>query len=182
MSDWEADDVTVACDVYEEDKTPGLYMITGFQLELCAAFYGMDAEALLPYEGEDGNWYNAQIVIDATNPEAVTIAQQPYGIYTNSTYQYAIIFSVAPGKAGEAIVGANVLLQGSRTVYTMSDVNGAFTINVPANGVLDVNCMGYQDAQIQVNNRTSIAIVLADDNQLLEETIVVAYGTATKSS
>ena len=42
--------------------------------------------------------------------------------------------------------------------------------------------MGYQDAQIQVNNRTSITIVLADDNQLLEETIVVAYGTATKSS
>ncbi len=85
-------------------------------------------------------------------------------------------------ESGEAIVGANVLLQGSRTVYTMSDVNGAFTLSVPANGVLDVNCMGYQDAQIQVNGRTSITIVLADDNQLLEETIVVAYGTATKSS
>ena len=104
---------------------------------------------------------------------ALSVAAQAQNITVKGTVK---------NEAGEAIVGANVLLQGSRTVYTMSDVNGAFTINVPANGVLDVNCMGYQNAQIQVNNRTSIAIVLADDNQLLEETIVVAYGTATKSS
>ena len=104
---------------------------------------------------------------------ALSVAAQAQNITVKGTVK---------NESGEAIVGANVLLQGSRTVYTMSDVNGAFTINVPANGVLDVNCMGYQNAQIQVNNRTSIAIVLADDNQLLEETIVVAYGTATKSS
>ena len=104
---------------------------------------------------------------------ALSVAAQAQNITVKGTVK---------NEAGEAIVGANVLLQGSRTVYTMSDVNGAFTINVPANGVLEVNCMGYQNAQIQVNNRTSIAIVLTDDNQLLEETIVVAYGTATKSS
>ncbi len=85
-------------------------------------------------------------------------------------------------ESGEAIVGANVLLQGSRTVYTMSDVNGAFTLSVPANGVLDVNCLGYQNAQIQVNNRTSIAIVLKEDNQVLEDVIVVAYGTAKREA
>ena len=135
MSDWEADDVTVACDVYEEDKTPGLYMITGFQLELCAAFYGMDAEALLPYEGEDGNWYNAQIVIDATNPEAVTIAQQPYGIYTNSTYQYAIIFSVAPGKLADGAItfpakGLAIGYSGNGKAY-YANPNGTFKITLP---------------------------------------------------
>jgi len=85
-------------------------------------------------------------------------------------------------EAGEAIVGANVLLQGSRTVYTMTDVNGAFTLNVPANGVLDVNCMGYQDLQVPVNSRASIAIVLEEDSQLLDETIVVAFGTSTKEA
>ena len=85
-------------------------------------------------------------------------------------------------EAGEAIVGANVVLQGSRTVYTMTDVSGAFTLNVPSNGVLDVNCMGYLSQEVPVGGRTSIAIVLVDDNQLLDETIVVAYGTATKSS
>ena len=53
--------------------------------------------------------------------------------------------------AGEAIVGANVVLQGSRTVYTMTDLNGAFSLNVPANGVLDVNCMGYLAQSVPVS-------------------------------
>ena len=85
-------------------------------------------------------------------------------------------------EAGEAIVGANVLLQGSRTVYTMSDVNGEFSLSVPADGVLEVNCMSYVDQQVPVNGRRNITIVLVEDSQVLDETIVVAYGTATKSS
>ncbi|MBR1570147.1 MAG: SusC/RagA family TonB-linked outer membrane protein [Bacteroidales bacterium] len=84
--------------------------------------------------------------------------------------------------AGEAIVGANVVLQGSRTVYTMTDLNGAFSLNVPANGVLDVNCMGYLAQSVPVSGRTSIDIVLQDDNQLLDETIVVAFGTSTREA
>ena len=39
-------------------------------------------------------------------------------------------------QAGEGIVGANIILKGNRTVYTMTDLNGAFTLNVPSNGVL----------------------------------------------
>ena len=85
-------------------------------------------------------------------------------------------------ESGEAIVGANVLLQGSRTVYTMTDVNGAFALNVPSNGVLDVNCLGYQSSSVAVNGRSVIDIVLSVDDQILDETIVVAYGTATKNS
>ncbi|MBR4739952.1 MAG: TonB-dependent receptor plug domain-containing protein, partial [Bacteroidales bacterium] len=85
-------------------------------------------------------------------------------------------------ESGEPIVGANVLLHGSRTVYTMTDVNGSFALNVPGNGVLDVNCLGYNSRQVPVNNRANIDIILLVDDQLLDETIVVAYGTATKSS
>ena len=84
--------------------------------------------------------------------------------------------------AGEGIVGANVILKGNRTVYTMTDISGTFSLNVPANGVLEVLCMGYQGQEIPVSGRTNIDIVLQDDSQLLDETIVVAYGTATKSS
>ena len=99
-----------------------------------------------------------------------------------ATAQNITVRGTVKDEAGEAIVGANVVLQGSRTVYTMTDVNGAFTLSVPSNGVLDVNCMGYIDQSVPVNGRNNISIVLVDDNQLLDETIVVAYGTATKSS
>lgn len=84
--------------------------------------------------------------------------------------------------AGEGIVGASVVLKGNTTVYTMTNVSGAFTLKVPASGVLEVNCMGYQGQEIPVNGQTSINIVLEDDSQLIEETIVVAFGTATRES
>ena len=85
-------------------------------------------------------------------------------------------------QAGEPIVGANVVLQGSTRVYTLTDADGAFSLNVPADGVLDVTCMGYQAQSVGVNGKGIVNVVLTDDSQLLEETIVVAFGTATKES
>ena len=104
---------------------------------------------------------------------ALSVAAQAQNITVKGTVK---------NESGEAVVGANVLLQRSRTVYIMSDVNGNFTLNVPANGVLDVNCLGYQGLQVPVNSRTSITIVLAEDSQILDETIVVAFGTSTREA
>ena len=84
--------------------------------------------------------------------------------------------------AGEGIVGASLVLKSNNTVYTMTDAAGAFSLSVPADGVLEVNCMGYEPVLIPVNGHTTLNIVLKDDAQLLEETIVVAFGTATKES
>ena len=83
---------------------------------------------------------------------------------------------------GDGIVQASVVLKGNNSVYTMTDISGAFTLNVPADGTLVVESMGYQTAEVPVNGRAVIEIVLATDTQILEETLVVAYGTATKSS
>lgn len=84
--------------------------------------------------------------------------------------------------AGNGIVGASIVLKGNNTVYTMSDVSGAFILNVPAKSVLEVKCMGYLDTDVSVNGKTALNIVLEEDSQLLDETIVVAFGTATKES
>ena len=84
--------------------------------------------------------------------------------------------------AGDAIVGASLVLQGNNTIYTMTDTNGAFSLNVPSDGVLEVNCLGYEPVLIPVNGHTTLNIVLKDDAQLLEETIVVAFGTSTKEA
>ena len=85
-------------------------------------------------------------------------------------------------EAGEAIVGANVVLSGSTTVYALTDFSGDFKLSVPSNGSLHVNCLGYQDVDIPVNGQSSLTIVLQADYQMLDETIVVAYGTATRAS
>lgn len=84
--------------------------------------------------------------------------------------------------AGEPIVGANVILVGSNTVYALTDISGAFTLSVPRNGSLDVSCLGYSSRVVPVDGQTTLDIILQDDTTVLDETIVVAYGTATKSS
>ena len=85
-------------------------------------------------------------------------------------------------ESGQPVVGASVKLQGSSTVYTVSDVSGSFKLSVPSNGTLDVLNMGYKSVSIPVNGRKNIQIVLQEDSEILSETIVVAFGTATKES
>ena len=136
LPDWSMEDATVACDVYEEQTTPGLYMVTGFQLELAAIFYGVeDPSELLPYEGENANWWNAEIVVDATDPAAVKIEQQQYGIYTNGTYQYPLIWSIADGTLADGAItfpanGLVVGYTGNGKAY-YANPNGTFKITLP---------------------------------------------------
>lgn len=85
-------------------------------------------------------------------------------------------------EAGDPVVGASVVLQGNLSVYTLSDAAGNFTLKVPAKGILDVTCMGYKAQSVPVNGNSSLVIVLLEDNQMLNETIVVAFGTSTKES
>ena len=77
------DPITVSCNVYEEETTPGLYAIDGFQLPLVATIFETTEEEMAAYE--DGNWRNSFIIIDATNPASVTIALQDYGVCLNSS-------------------------------------------------------------------------------------------------
>ena len=84
--------------------------------------------------------------------------------------------------SGEPVAGANVVLKGSTTVYTMTDNQGKFSISVPADGVLSVNCLGFVSTEVDVAGKTQIDVVLENDAETLDETIVVAYGTATKAS
>ncbi len=75
------------------------------------------------------------------------------------------------------IVGAVVLSGGANAV---TDMNGAFTINVPSNAVLEVSCLGYVSQEVPVNGRTNIDIVLAEDVEVLQEAVALGYGAQTK--
>ncbi len=84
--------------------------------------------------------------------------------------------------SGEPLVGANVVLQGSNTVYTMTDLDGAFTLKVPSDGNLEVQLLGYKKQVVAVAGNKNLTIVLEDDSQVLDETIVVAFGTTTREA
>lgn len=82
---------------------------------------------------------------------------------------------------GEAVPFASIQLKGTM-VGTSSDANGNYSISVPADGTLIFSSVGYATQEIAVAAKGVIDIALAPDTEFLDETIVVAYGTATKSS
>jgi iron complex outermembrane receptor protein len=80
---------------------------------------------------------------------------------------------------GEPIIGANILIQGTSS-GTVTDYDGNFMLQAPADGVLEVSYIGYRPQTIAISNRTNIRIVLEEDTELLEELVVIGYGTVRK--
>lgn len=82
---------------------------------------------------------------------------------------------------GDPVVSAAIQLKGS-TVYTMTNSVGEFTISAPADGILAISCLGFHSAEIPVNGRASISVTLTSDAEVLEDVIVVAYGTVRREA
>ena len=82
---------------------------------------------------------------------------------------------------GVPVIGASVVLVGNTSVGAMTDIEGRFSLNVPANANLSVSCIGYATQVIAVGNQTTISVVLLEDTEFLEETVVIGYGVQKKS-
>ena len=91
----------------------------------------------------------------------------------------APISGIVVDAANQPIVGAFVLEKGTSN-GTMTDLDGKFTIELPADATFEVSSMGYVTQEIAVAGRSAFAITLAEDTQLLEEVVVVGYGTTKK--
>lgn len=78
------------------------------------------------------------------------------------------------------IIGASVLEKGT-TNGIITDIDGNFTLSVSPNGTISISYVGYQTQEIHINGKTVFNITLKEDNELLDEVIVVGYGTMKKS-
>ncbi len=85
-------------------------------------------------------------------------------------------------QAGEAIIGATVVIEGT-TVGTSTNIDGGYVLSaVNPKDILSISYMGYQTQKIEVGNKTVIDVVLVEDTQKIEDVIVVAFGTAKKEA
>ena len=81
---------------------------------------------------------------------------------------------------GETVIGAGILIKGTKA-GTVSDLSGRFSLdNVPSGAVLAVSILGYVGQEVPVAGKNDITIVLQEDNKVLDEVVVVAYGTQKK--
>lgn len=82
---------------------------------------------------------------------------------------------------GENIIGASISEKGT-TNGTMTNAEGKFTLNVRPQAVLQISYIGYQTQEIDVTDRNTYLITMAENVRLLEEVIVVGYGSQKKES
>ncbi|MBR1873046.1 MAG: TonB-dependent receptor [Bacteroidales bacterium] len=87
------------------------------------------------------------------------------------------ISGIVTDNSGNPVPGAAVILKGSTTGVN-TDLDGRFTISVPAGATLTVTCIGYAD--IDVAAKDGMKVVLSEDNLFLDEVVVIGYGEQKK--
>ncbi|MDD2642598.1 MAG: TonB-dependent receptor [Bacteroidales bacterium] len=83
--------------------------------------------------------------------------------------------------AGVPIVGASVIVVGNDRINTVTDLDGKFVLQVPAQANLNVTFIGYKSQVIAIGNQSVFEITLIEDTAILEEVVVVGYGVQRKS-
>lgn len=78
------------------------------------------------------------------------------------------------------IIGANVLEKGTSNGM-ITDMNGNFTLTVTPGATIVVSFIGYVSQEIKITNQTRLDIVLKEDSEMLDEVVVVGYGTMKRS-
>ena len=81
---------------------------------------------------------------------------------------------------GDPVIGASIQEKGVAGKGTVSDLDGKFNLSVASNAVLLISYIGFQSLEVKVGNRTSLSLVLKEDHQLLDEVVVIGYGTMEK--
>lgn len=88
--------------------------------------------------------------------------------------------TVVDATSEEPLTGVSVVIKGTQR-GTITDVNGNFDLEVPAGAVLEFSYIGYLRQEVAVRNENRIKVSLRENAELLDEVVVVGYGTQKKS-
>ncbi len=83
------------------------------------------------------------------------------------------------GENGEALANVSVTVKGTAK-GTTTDNNGNFTLTAPENGTLEITYIGYTSQDVNVNNQSVINIKMVSSKKIMDEVVVIGYGTASK--
>ena len=84
--------------------------------------------------------------------------------------------------SNEPLIGVTVMVDGQQSAGTVTDFDGNYTIKAASNANLKFSYIGYQDQKIAVGGRTTIDVKMKEDSELLQEVVVVGFGTQKKES
>ena len=91
------------------------------------------------------------------------------------------VSGVVTDKTGETVIGASVRVKGQENMGTITDIDGKYQIpGVPANATLIFSYIGMKEQEVALNGRSTVNLMMEEDSQLIEEVVVVGFGTQKK--
>ena len=100
---------------------------------------------------------------------------------TNAFAQSKPISGKVVDSAGQPIMDAYVTVVGNIRISTITSLDGSYALVVPVGANISVECMGYVTQVFQVDDRTVYDVVLPDDLEMLEATVVIGYGSQRRA-
>lgn len=146
----------------------------------------LDLGRIVNIQSEAGNVAN--VLKEAFDGTGITFIMEGKNIVLTKESQPAAtqqeritIKGIVTDQAGEPIIGANILEQGTVN-GTITDLDGNFTLDCAANAVLIVSYIGYKSEQIPVNRKRDFTIKLIDESLTLDNVVVTALGILKKEA
>lgn len=93
--------------------------------------------------------------------------------------QHLQVSGTVTDSEGVPVIGASITADGGKT-GVVSDVDGKFSVAVPENAVLSISCIGFVTQEVPVDGRRVLDITLEPDSEVLDNVIVVGYGSGQK--
>ena len=85
-------------------------------------------------------------------------------------------------QTNEPLIGVTVLVDGQKSGGAVTDFDGNYTIQAPSDATLKFSYIGYQDQLVPIDGKTTLNITMKEDNAVLQEVVVVGFGTQKKES
>jgi TonB-linked SusC/RagA family outer membrane protein len=98
---------------------------------------------------------------------------------THVSQSQKTIFGTVADANGEPVIGASIAIKGSKT-GTVTDTDGKFSLEAPTGSTLSISYIGYVAQEIKLGENTNLQIVMQEDMKMLDEVVVVGYGTQKK--
>ncbi|WP_418892616.1 TonB-dependent receptor [Limibacterium fermenti] len=82
----------------------------------------------------------------------------------------------------QPVIGANIIEEGAPSNGTITDIDGYFSLQVAEDAILKISYIGYLSQDIPVSEKNNVSVILQEDTKILDEIVVVGYGTRQRRS
>lgn len=83
---------------------------------------------------------------------------------------------------GNPLIGVSIKIKGNTSAGTITDLDGNYTISAGGNNTLEFSYVGYLTSEVAIAGKTTVNVTMSEDEKVLDQVIVVGYGTQKKSS